>query len=52
MLKAFILTTLCVVAFADDKHPVNDEVVTSIKEKTTMWKPIDTQENTLKDVPQ
>lgn len=50
MIKALTLLCIVIVGNAKKDHPINDDFVNEIKNKTNKWKPYDTKENPLKDL--
>ena len=47
MLKLTTLATAVAATMADVVHPINDNIVTEIKEKTDKWQPYEPTENPL-----
>lgn len=49
MRKLVIIALATTLAVGENDHPINDDLVNEIKEKTNKWKPYEAHENPLKD---
>ena len=50
MLKLTTVASVVALTLADANHPVNEDIVKEIKEKTDLWEPVEPSENPFKDM--
>lgn len=48
MLKLVVVGLISTFAYAEYSHPINEEIVTKIKQKATTWVPHEAHENPLR----